>query len=100
MMNDPDPDLDLDKLERLAREATPGSRIVSPRLTASENHRGYDLRREDGWAMAFLQPGDEDGASGAADAAFIAAADPQTVLALIERVRELESCTRGDRSRP
>jgi len=50
-----------------------------PKLTASENHHGFFVRAEkatkDGkWALAMVQPGDEDGKLGEANARLIAAA--------------------------
>lgn len=85
------PQAKLDDLEKLAREATPGE------WTANEwcNAEGYP-----GWcAVGPVHCGDEadqedccppDGAAHAdakADSAFIAAANPQTILALVAEVR-------------
>lgn len=69
----------LDELERLARAATPGpweafdNHIVRPAVGAVEVDTGNPMI------------GDSSN-----DTAYIAATNPKTVLALIERVRELE----------
>ena len=58
---------------------TPGPWEFVPKLTASENHRGFFIRAEKPtkngkWALAEVQPGDEDGNLGRANARLIAAA--------------------------
>lgn len=58
---------------------TPGPWECVPMLTASENHKGFFVRaaKPDGrglWALATVQPGDQDGRLGHANAALIAAA--------------------------
>jgi hypothetical protein len=58
---------------------TPGPWEFVAKLTASENHRGFFIRakkptRNGKWALAEVQPGDEDGALGWANACLIAAA--------------------------
>jgi len=58
---------------------TPGPWEHVPKLSGRENHRGFFVRAEkpakDGkWALAEVQPGDEDGIIGAANARLIAAA--------------------------
>lgn len=75
--------IDLDELERLAKAATPG-----PWYAGEKNrwqlHDGRFIRTShdhSGTAMVV---------SGGGDADFIAAANPETVLALVERVRALE----------
>ena len=65
---------------------TPGPWEFVPKLTASENHRGYFVRAEKTtqtgmWALADVQPGDEDGKLGEANARLIAAA-PELLAAL------------------
>ena len=50
-----------------------------PKLSASENHKGFFIRAEKAtrngkWALAEVQPGDEDGKLGKANARLIAAA--------------------------
>ena len=57
-----------------------------PMLTASENHKGYFVRAEKAtrngkWALAKVQPGDEDGKLGEANARLSAAA-PDLLIAL------------------
>ena len=53
---------------------TPGPWQHSVRLSASENHRGFSIWTADGWALADVQPADEDGTEGEANARLIAAA--------------------------
>ena len=65
---------------------TPGPWEYVPMLTASENHKGYFVRAEKAarngkWALATVQPGDEDGKLGEANARLIAAA-PELLEAL------------------
>ena len=49
--------------------------LVMPKLSGSENHRGFNILNADGdWALAFVQPGDSDGDEGRANAHLIAAA--------------------------
>lgn len=63
-------DVDLDALVALAEAATPGQWVATGRWVRFGLHDREQISDE--------------------DAAFIAACDPQTVLALIERIRELE----------
>ena len=58
------------------RAHTPGPWRYGPHLSPSENHRGYYIVSEssNGWAHATVQPGDEDGELGEANARLIAAA--------------------------
>lgn len=42
----------------------PEKLTYTERLSASENHRGYDIRTPDGFAVAHVQPIDEDGKQG------------------------------------
>jgi hypothetical protein len=65
---------------------TPGPWEFVPKLTASENHKGFFIRaqkatRDGKWALADVQPGDEDGRIGTANARLIAAA-PDLLAAL------------------
>jgi hypothetical protein len=71
-------DIDLDKLERLARAATPG-----PWRQREQ--------RDDGSTLASYEQGCfvESPNMAGEDAAYIAAANPSVVLALIERLRRL-----------
>ena len=69
---------------------TPGPWEFVPKLTASENHKGFFVRTEKAtrngkWAIAEVQPGDEEGKMGAANAALIAAA-PEMLDALRKAV--------------
>lgn len=69
---------------------TPGPWEFVPKLTASENHRGFFVRamkatRDGKWALAEVQPGDEDGKLGEANSRLIAAA-PE-LLEFAEEVR-------------
>ena len=55
---------------------TPGPWEFVPKPTASENHRGFFVRAEKAdkngkWALAEVQPGDEDGKIGEANARLI-----------------------------
>lgn len=65
---------------------TPGPWIYSAKLSGSENHRGFGIRSTDGWALADVQPADEDGATGEANARLIAAA-PDLLAALKAMIR-------------
>jgi len=65
---------------------TPGPWEFVHKLTPSENHRGFFIRaekpsRNGKWALAEVQPGDEDGTLGLANARLIAAA-PDLLAAL------------------
>lgn len=53
---------------------TPGPWQHSVKLSGSENHRGFRIWGADGWALADVQPADEDGTEGEANARLIAAA--------------------------
>ena len=69
---------------------TPGPWEFVPKLTASETHKGFFVRAEKAtrngkWALAEVQPGDEDGKIGAANAALIVAA-PEMLDALRKAV--------------
>lgn len=69
---------------------TQGPWIATAKLSASENHRGFRIM--DGantWALADVQPGDEDGEIGRANAHLIAAA-PAMLEALEKLVYTLE----------
>lgn len=67
---------------------TPGPWAHSARLSASENHRGFDIYAA-GWSLATVQPGDEDGELGTANARLIASA-PE-MLAALKDCREVLS---------
>jgi hypothetical protein len=65
--------------EREQMKHTPGPWEFVPKLTASENHKGFFVRAEKAtkngkWALAEVQPGNEDGKLGEANARLIAAA--------------------------
>ena len=67
---------------------TPGPWEFLPKLTASENHKGFFVRSKKAtgngkWSLAEINPGDEDGKLGKANAALIAAA-PDLLNALLE----------------
>lgn len=71
---------------------TPGPWEFVPKLTASENHRGFFVRAEKAtrngkWALAEVQPGDEDGMLGKANARLIAAAPD-----LLEALKAFNQC--------
>lgn len=78
-------------------KATPGPWECVAKLSPSENHRGFFIRAEKAtrngkWALAEVQPGDEDGKLGKANAALIAAA-PELYAALDEaETRIIELC--------
>lgn len=58
----------------MTTEHTPGPWQYTAKLSASENHRGFHILDTDGWALGFVQPGDEDGNLGGANARLMAAA--------------------------
>jgi hypothetical protein len=78
--------------------ATPGPWDYVAKLSGSENHRGYliraetDAHRSTFWALAEVQPGDEDGKLGAANARLIAAAPAllEALQALLPLVVDLD----------
>ena len=86
----------LSDLERLARAATPGPWTIdeAPRpagsINATVDGRNVQVASADGQAAMFDMRA-EPHAVQHANAAFIAAANPTAVIALIERVRELEA---------
>ena len=53
---------------------TPGPWFSVAKLSGSENHRGFKICTPTGWALADVQPADEDGIEGRANAHLIAAA--------------------------
>ena len=70
---------------------TPGPWIVSSLLSGSENHRGFRIMSGDNsWALATVQPGDEDGNLGRANAHLIAAA-PDLLAALADLLEAADS---------
>lgn len=70
---------DLDALERLARAATPGPWVSD----------GCDIKSPNEALWIYDEGGHSEG-----DARYIAAMNPETTLALIARVRELEGALR------
>lgn len=64
---------------------TPGPWFSVAKLSGSENHRGFKICGDDGWALADIQPVDEDGIEGRANAHLIAAA-PELYEALLRLV--------------
>lgn len=70
----------------MSKKHIPGPWEFAPKLTASENHKGFFIRAEKAnrtgkFAIAEVQPGDEDGCLGEANARLIAAA-PELLEAL------------------
>lgn len=80
--------IDLDALEKLAREATPGPWEIEYG-TGDDEGEVYGLRARLGERLIETDTGIYPPRR--RDAAFIAAANPSTVLALVARVRELEA---------
>ena len=71
---------------------TPGPWVHIAKLTASENHKGFFIRAQKAarnglWALADVQPGDENGNLGEANARLIAVA-PE----LLEALRAAYAC--------
>lgn len=78
---------------------TPGPWEFVPKLTASENHKGFFIRaqratRDGKWALADVQPADQDGVIGTANARLIAAA-PELLEALLRSLNWLSSYPGG-----
>ena len=73
---------DLDRLEALARAATPGDWLMHDTYACNGELSGYRIVAEDGYELI-----GEDAGPGAKDAEFIAAANPAAVLALIALAR-------------
>lgn len=77
-------------------------RVVT-KLSASENHKGFSIYQSTTselglWALADIQPGDEDGELGRANAALIAAA-PALYSALEEMatfIRDYKAATKDE----
>lgn len=68
------------------QEHTPGPWAYVPNLSGSANHQGYRIAQEgSAWAHASVQPGDEDGVLGQANARLIATA-PEMLEALEQMV--------------
>lgn len=93
---------ELDKLEALAKAATPGPRVMSPRHIkhldqieggADWEHVASSADPEEwlGWECnsGFYSPGRGDFSG--PDAAFLGNTDPQKILSMIARIRELEA---------
>jgi hypothetical protein len=53
---------------------TPGPWRYAAKLSASENHKGYIVRADSGWAVADVWPLDENGKEGGLNSSLIAAA--------------------------
>lgn len=82
----------LDELEQAARAATPGNWWVSRHVVSNGRDAlliGCESRDERDVPLFVAGLSDDDGS--AADANFIARSDPDTVLALIALVKELEN---------
>mgnify|MGYP001469466633 CR=1 FL=1 len=78
--------LNLDKIERLARAATPGPWVREP-------HGGRRISEPGGYAICYVEM-DDDVALTESDAAYIAHMHPARVLALVERARERDALAR------
>lgn len=109
--------LNLEKLERLAKAASPGpwseddgnifsaplsderSRIIRQRLDGIDVPHPDEAPELDGYPLGFVAKVPRFTVNFENDTAFIAAADPKTVLRLIALVRKLraESPTGGER---
>lgn len=63
---------------------TPGPWRSVAKHSGSENHKGFRIYAEASWALAEVQPGDQDGTLGDANAQLIAAAP-----ALLEACKQL-----------
>lgn len=79
--------LDLDELARLAEKATPGE--WRSEVWYTTNQRNVDAGRL--WVCNVGEPGGAYEPSIVADAAYIAAVNPATVLSLIARLRAAEA---------
>lgn len=76
---------DLQSLRDVAEKATPG-----PWVQGMIGERLID-EVDTSYTFGFIKiDNSDDGRDGVADAAFIAACDPQTVLSLLDRIRDLE----------
>mgnify|MGYP001013498869 CR=1 FL=1 len=72
---------------------TPGPWKVVPRLSGSENHRGYQIvAKPKAWTIAEAIPVDHDGIEGGANARLIAAA-PELLQALQNLVSDIDDGT-------
>lgn len=83
---------DLDKLEALARAATPGPwtlRVHTHTRNVPRDNDDFTISGASGGAVAIEPP--KWNPNVAADAQYIAAAHPDVILALIARVREVEA---------
>jgi len=73
---------------------TPGPWVVVPNLSASENHRGYRIvAKPRAFTIVTVQPLDEDGIEGGANASLIAAAPD-----LLDCLKELVALVRSEAS--
>lgn len=85
--------MNIKELERVARAATPGVWQWVGRSLEGQDERGYwvaDIMDPKVSCGAYCQGGSVDLNIADNNAAFIAAANPQTILALIERLRFAE----------
>lgn len=80
------------------KPATAGGWRHTVRLSASENHRGFQVWAADGSLIAEVMPRDEDGKEGKANAQQIAAA-PQLLAALQEALPFVNNGTHPDDAR-
>lgn len=87
---------DLDRLESLARAATPGKR----RDNGEQDSPGYSVGIGIVGGETLVRVSDGGPDLSTADALFIAACDPETILALVSEVRELRKETTCDCGRP
>lgn len=79
---------DLAELRKVAEAATPGPWWDK----GNEYSAGAPHYGDFGWCVPGCPAGEtEDSAQGRADATYIATADPTTVLALLDRIAELEA---------
>lgn len=88
------PKLTLERWAALDAAASPGPWGVAERLSGSENHRGFRLYDEASeWFFADVQPADEDGVEGRANADFIAASRqaPTRLLAALRGLPTYEA---------
>jgi hypothetical protein len=67
---------------------TPGPWQYNAKLSGSENHRGFSICNEHGWALADVQPADEDGIEGEFNASLIATAPD--LLAVLQELIDIE----------
>lgn len=88
--------LDLDKLEQVARDATPGPWVATKEFA---NRWGVSPSPEDYYPVASVY-GQGDLANIEANAAYISAANPAVVLEIVRRLRAAEAENAELRTRP